>query len=146
MIFPQIYNSLYIRYTAWRPFNLVFHNESSGNVLAFDGIFFAYIPNGDFDNRIFTKLDYSDKKGGVITIEGITSDYDTSYIKFIDGDIFQLFYMTDHVDSKQLLTLYTPLESDYKRAVDRFNSLEVAEIEELKPGSAVNEWLKIESS
>ncbi|MDF2380356.1 hypothetical protein JMG10_02675 [Nostoc ellipsosporum NOK] len=146
MEFPQTYTDLYIRYTEWRPFNLVFHNKNSGDVLVFGGIFFAFIPNSDFDDSLFAKLEYTDKMGGIIELEAITSDYDTSYIKFTDGNIFQLFYMTDHVDSKQLLTLYTPLERNYRLAINRLNSLEIAEIKELEEGTSVLEWLKIKSS
>ncbi len=146
MEFPQTYTDLYIRSTQWRHFNLVFYNKDSGDLIAFDGIFFAFIPNGDFDNSLFTKLDYSEKKGGYITIEGITSDYDTSYIKFIDGDIFELFFSIDDVSNKQRIIKHFAGENGYTLALRGFNMLKSAEIVELRPGASVIGWLKNKSS
>jgi hypothetical protein len=109
----KFFTNIYYSYDEHNYLNIMLYNEVYNTAILFDGLAFFYktgiksIPDG------FTELDYSlQSRGKILEVEAFKQSWDVTFIKFKNGDIFQLYFMSDDNMSNQKLSILTKLNHD----------------------------------
>ena len=141
MLQQKIYTKIYTAYDDYGYVQLFLYNHINADALSFDGLNFVYksavtnIPSG------FKELTYASTPTDVIyEIESIKQLDDITFIKFTNGNVFQLHTMPyGNNGFKQVLSIFkkgidshisTPLGiNSYDAGLMRFNKGEECEIE-----------------
>lgn len=114
------FTNIYIRYTKDREINILFFNQKNKNTLLFDGWEFCLTTVCSFDQQLFVEFDYSkESKDEIFEIDSIRQDFDITFIKFLNGDIFQIYFMMDDIRSQQMISIIKKNESGYSSALKR---------------------------
>lgn len=134
MIYPKIYSTIFYRFMAGRrAIQLVFYNNKNKDALLFNGFVYSFIKNAEFNSSSFSRLEYAvemNTKNEEIVIAGIKYDFDMSFIRLDNDDVFVLFFMMDDIASPQQLMIYDETSARYKWALGRFNETPEADIAE----------------
>jgi hypothetical protein len=139
MLHPQEYTNIYAGHNKYRYLELILYNGNTGEGILFDGFDFFYKNNLLSSLSGFTEIDYSKKRHGHnnMMVTSIRQYDDVSFIKFENGDIFQLYFMMDDINRPQQLSIFKKTESEqtssdaniYKAALERWGRAEECDIE-----------------
>lgn len=140
MLPQNTYTRIYTSYDAYGNLQLLLYNGLSNESLLFDGFNFSYksstaIPSSDFKEMKEAGTSLSPH----YEVEAIKQSDDATFIKFSNGDLFQIHTMPDGNNGfKQVLSIYekkkdslisTPLGiNSYKAALLRMDKAEECEI------------------
>lgn len=122
------FNKIYFGIDDGGYINLLFIGNKKGQSLYFDGINFRYAEKFIFLEKL-SRFNYNDNLIN-LHIEKITQDFDMSFIQISNGDVFQIYSMSDNEYADQRITVFdettketsTPLGiSTYEAAVKRAN-------------------------
>lgn len=139
MIQSKNFTKIYRAYDGRGFLLLLLYNEINKTAILFDGLRFYYRSEMTSIPKKFNELDYSAKsKKKTFEVEAIRQTDFVTFIKFRNGDIFQLYFMADDNKSNQLLNIFreeedsgimTPLGiSVYAAAIKRCDEVEDCEI------------------
>jgi hypothetical protein len=140
MLKQKIFTNIYTAYDDYGYLQLLLYNNIKEYALLFDGLNFIYKSSLTDIPSNYKQLKYPRKsKNTTYEVESVRQSGDLSYIKFENGDVFQLYFMMDDNKSNQTLSIFqeaehkrisTPLGiSLYDSVLKTFNEAEECEIE-----------------
>ena len=141
---PQkLYTRIYTAYDDYGYLQLLLYNETNGDALLFDGLNFVYTPLLTNVPSDFKQLKYPEtimiNSSTIYEVEEIKQLDELTFIKFKNGDLFQLYFMMDDEKSNQRLSIFYKVEdtstimssgiSLYDSALKRLKNAEDCEIQ-----------------
>ena len=139
MLQQKKYTKIYTAYDDYGYLQLLLYNDIKADALIFDGIKFTYYASLPTVPTNYKPLKYPGKLiDATYEVESVRQSGDSGYIKFKDGDVFQLYFMMDDEKSNQRLSIFqeeehrsisTPLGiSLYDSVLQAVNDAEECEI------------------
>lgn len=140
MLKQKKFTKIYTAYDDYGYLQLLLYNGIKADALLFDGLNFIYKSSLSVIPSNYKELKYSRKSANTTyEVESVRQSGDLSFIKFENGDVFQLYFMMDDNKSNQTLSIFqeeehkrisTPLGiSLYDSVLKSFNEAEECEIE-----------------
>jgi hypothetical protein len=138
MLLQNKYTNIYLSYDNYGYLQLLLYNDINGDALFFDGFNFVYKSSLTNIPSNFKEFEYSERQKGIYEIESVKQSDDLSFIRFKNGDIFQIYFMMDDNKSNQILSIFkevdhkdiiTPLGlNSYDAVLKRFNDADECDI------------------
>jgi hypothetical protein len=129
--------NIYSTYNNYGYLNIILFNRVTKTGLFFDGFNFYYQTTIISITKEYKEIDYSLRLNNrILTIDSIKESWDIHFIKFNNGDIFQIYFMADDKQHLGIFTkeihsiIHTPLGINFYDAV--LTSLDQAEECEIK--------------
>ncbi|OJV43570.1 MAG: hypothetical protein BGO29_11590 [Bacteroidales bacterium 36-12] len=143
MLQQKEYTKIYTAYDKYGYLHLLLYNDTKTDALFFDGISFSYKPLLKMIPPEYSQLKYREKSlNTILEVESVKQSGDFRFIKFRNGDIFQIYFMMDDNRSNQILSIFqekehkhiaTPLGINlYDSVLKAFDAAEECEIKNEK--------------
>ena len=142
MLKQREFNRIYTAYHDYGYLQLLFYSSQNSQSLLFDGLNFLYKSIGNDIPSGFQEIKEGlSSSGSIYEIESIKQSDDITFIKFSNGDIFQIHTMPSGNDGfEQVLSVFTKEKdsrittpmgiSSYDAALKRLSNAEDCEIEQ----------------